>query len=385
MMVRSIICVLLAITLSIRADDGIEWTKRERVLIRSLSLASLGEAPKDPSNKFADNSLAADLGGKLFHDKRLSKNGKVSCAQCHQADYGFTDKLPQSIGIGKMDRRSMPALGMAYQQWFFWDGRADSLWSQTLQPLENSLEHGLTREQCVELVIQHYAKEYTALFGELPTFEKRKLNEPDSWSEREQVTQVFVNLGKSIAAFVRTLKPQETAFDRYARALDSQAAEGIQFLDSKQQRGLRLFLGKARCVDCHNGPMLSNGSFHHVGVPDLAGVDRGRAAVLVDLADLEFGYFSKWSDADPEKDGEHVKFMDQRVARYERAFKTPSLRGVAERPPYMHAGQFESLKDVLLHYRKVSQDQSADEVLHADLTDAEIDDLVEFLKSLNSQ
>ena len=103
------------------------------------------------------------------------------------------------------------------------------------------------------------------------------------------------------------------------------------------------------------------------------------------VAQDEFGCLGRWSDADPNKDCAHVRFLDTSTAKYERAFKTPSLRNVAARPPYMHAGQFTTLSAVLINYRTVSGKLLTDEIFHNDLNDEEIEQLEAFLKALTTQ
>ena len=348
------------------------WSARERALIDSLSLEQLGPPPPSPSNVYADDPAAASLGAAIFSDTRFSANGEVSCASCHHADYGLTDPHPRGRGIGETRRRTMPIAGMAWQRWFFWDGRADSLWSQTLGPLQDPVEHGLNRVQVLQLVQDHYAELYGDVFGPLPT------REGDDGS----VTQVLVNVGKALAAHVRTFLPEETRFDRFASDL-REGNSGDEHLSEPEKRGLRLFLSDARCVNCHNGPMFSNGEFHHSGTPDDGTPDLGRGGVIAEISSAEFGFFSRWSDADPTTDGDHIRFLNAPPHKYERTFKTPSLRGVGTRPPYMHNGIFETLSEVLHNYRVVSGTPLADEIFHGELSDRDLADLEAFLMTLS--
>ena len=259
------ICVVLSKTGKAAEIDPFDWTERESALIQSLSISQLPPPPPSPSNEYADDPGAAALGRAIFHDRRFSANGKISCASCHRHDYGFTDDLPKGLGIGVASRRTMPIVGMAYQKWFFWDGRADSLWSQTLGPLENPVEHGIDRHQVQQLMVVHYSQRYRQLF--------------DDDASSHPVNQVFANTGKALAAHVRTLLPAKTRFDSYADALQSGTNEtGI--LTAAETRGLRLFVGKAKCVNCHNGPMLTNGEFHHSGTPDNGEPDSGRVLLF---------------------------------------------------------------------------------------------------------
>jgi cytochrome c peroxidase len=122
-------CSMLAIVpIAALAGRRSEWTAKERETLRSLSLASLGPMPADPSNRFADDARAAALGERLFSDTRLSGNGKVSCATCHLPQKDFQDGTPLAHGVGTTGRRTMPIAGTAHGAWFFWDGRTDSQW-----------------------------------------------------------------------------------------------------------------------------------------------------------------------------------------------------------------------------------------------------------------
>lgn len=372
------------------------WSNRELALIQSLSLDSLGPRPADPSNAYADNPAAAALGEQIFFDPRFSANGTVSCSTCHRPDYGFTDPNTRSVGIGVTERRSMPLVGMAYQDWFAWDGRNDSLWSQSLEPFEDPVEHGIDRFHVAETITRFYKEDYERIFGALPTLKGaagEANNETSHRGEafsglsemrREQGTRVFVNVGKSLAAYIRSLRPQRTAFDRYADALSGGTRGDINALTDRQKGGLRLFLNEGSCVNCHNGPLFSNGAFHRVGVAPLNAVDQGRAAVIDTLFDNEFGYFTQWSDADPVTDGAHLRYLDATPTRFRVSFKTPSLRNVAVRPPYMHTGQLANLSAVLDHYRTVSGTDLADELFHLDLTTEAASQIEAFLSALTS-
>src|SRR5215213_5218109 len=145
------------------------WSSEERETLRSLSLASLGPLPADPSNRVADDPRAAALGERLFSDPRLSGNGKVSCATCHLPQREFQDGTPLAHGMGTTARRTMPIAGTAHGAWFFWDGRTDSQWSQALGPLESAVEHGGSRTQYAHTIAAQYRTEYEAVFGPLPS------------------------------------------------------------------------------------------------------------------------------------------------------------------------------------------------------------------------
>ena len=340
------------------------WSAAEVRAIRALSVHELGPPPADPSNRWADDTAAAALGHRIFFDTRFSANGKVSCGTCHQPGRGFQDGTPLAAGVGRTDRRTMPLAGTAHSPWQFWDGRKDSQWAQALGPLESPVEHGGTRALYARVVATHYRGEYERVFGPLPDLSgvpeaagpvadpaARAAWEAMTPAQREAVTRVFVHVGKALAAYERRLQPGVTRFDRYAAALDDagRAPDGI--LTEDEAAGLRLFVGKANCVQCHNGPRLTDDVFHNTGVPAAAGLpdDAGRAggakAVLAD----EFNCRSPWSDAGP-GDCAELEFLVPEGAALTRAFKTPSLRGVATRAPYMHAGQVPTLAAAIAHY-----------------------------------
>jgi cytochrome c peroxidase len=245
----------------------------------------------------------------------------------------------------------------------FWDGRKDSQWSQALGPWESPVEHGGSRAQYAHLVATNYRAEYEAIFGRLPDLARipshaGPVDDPAAraaWqrmrpAERDRVTAVFVNMGKAVAAYERRIAYGPSRFDRYAAALreSGRAPEGI--LSDDEADGLRLFVGKARCTSCHSGPLLSDFAFHNTGVPQAAGLpaDAGRTAGAAQVKGDEFNCRSRWSDA-PGSCAE-LEFLADTGTSLLRAFKTPSLRNVALRPPYMHAGQFRTLDDVLRHY-----------------------------------
>jgi cytochrome c peroxidase len=212
---------------------------------------------------------------------------------------------------------------------------------QALGPLESPVEHGGTREQYARLISTSYRAEYEQLFGTLPDL-----------TERDGVTAVFVNIGKSIAAYERRIQYGPSRFDRYVNALvkTGRAPEGV--LTADETAGLQLFLGKANCTQCHSGPLLTNNEFHNTGVPprpQLA-IDHGRLTGATAVLSDEFNCRSQWSDARARCS--ELEFIVTGEHTLDRAYKVPSLRNVAERPPYMHAGQFATLAEVLDHYNR---------------------------------
>src|SRR5688572_18262933 len=219
----SIVLVAASAAIAGGAATKARWTAAERATLASLSLASLPPLEPDPSNRVADDSLAAALGRRLFFDQRFSADGRVSCATCHIPDREFQDGTPLAEGVGTTSRRTMPVAGTAYSPWLFWDGRSDSPWSQALGPLESAVEHGGDRTQYAHIVAAHYRAPYERVFGALPSLDglpERAGPVPDptrrsAWERipavrREDVTRVYANIGKAIAAFERRIEHTPT-------------------------------------------------------------------------------------------------------------------------------------------------------------------------------
>ena len=166
--------------------------------------------------------------------------------------------------------------------------------------------------------------------------------------QQTQINLAYANIGKAIAAFERTIGPQPTRFDAYAAALAAgRQADADALLDERERAGLKLFIGQANCVTCHNGPLFTDNAFHNLALPRTsAASDAGRSASVATVKADPFNCLGPFSDARPQACSE-LKFMETASADLVGAFRSPSLRGVALRPPYMHAGQFATLHDVL--------------------------------------
>lgn len=341
------------------------WSPRERALLASLSLAAQGAVPADPSNRHADDGAAARLGHALFFDTRLSRTGTVSCASCHVADRDFQDGLRVARGVGEGSRRTMPIAGTARGAWYFWDGRAGSQWEQALGPLENPVEHGGDRTQYARTIAREYRTEYESIFGPLPSLAGLPAHASPvadtasaaAWARipvarRSDISRVYANIGKAIAAYERRIDFGPSRFDAYvATELASAPQSPATGFTQDEEAGLRLFIGKASCVNCHNGPSFTDNHFHNTGVPNDSepSPDSGRAAGVAKALAGEFSCTSRYSDAAP-ADCAELRFAVAEGPELVRAYKPPSLRNVAGRAPYMHAGQLTSLDEVLRHY-----------------------------------
>ena len=394
-------------------DDTRNWTATERATLFALSLSQLPALAPDPSSHVADDPRAAALGQRLFFDTRLSGNGKVSCATCHQPLRDFQDSLPQGHGIGIGGKRTMPIAGTAHSPWFFWDGRADGQWAQALGPMENPLEHGATRTLIAQEVAAHYAREYAALFGATPLSADVPRNAGPTadvdgramWSRlsperQELITRVYVNVGKSIAAYERRLGYGRSRVDAWID-VESAATESrwstasAALLSPDEVSGARLFVGRAGCATCHNGARMTDDAFHNTGVPagrSASGVslaiDDGRATGVRRAMTGEFACTGRYSDVEAGSSAAtcaELRYADSSSALLTRAFKTPSLRNVSRRAPYMDAGQLATLDDVVAHYDRAPRAPLGEtELRPLKLSAAERRQIVAFLRALDA-
>jgi cytochrome c peroxidase len=383
-------------------EGGMQWSEKEIKVLKSLWIKNLPPLPPDPSNAYADNPRAALLGEEIFYDTRFSANQKVACSSCHLPTYSFTDDLPLAQGMATTARRSMPLIGMAYSRYFFWDGRKDSLWSQALGPPESRVEHGISRTTCATLIYKYYRSQYEEIFGKMPkinekTCPSQAIPDPanqkgyETWQamsekNQKQVNRIFVNMGKAIAAFVRRIVPAPSRFDHYVEAVLQNDAAGMAILSRDEQLGLKLFLDadRAKCINCHRGPLFTNGVFKNIGVSesDQSTYDRGRAVGLKLMQDDEFNCLGEYSDAKP-KECSSLNLVPLELKEtgemMEGSFKTPSLRNVAARPPYMHNGSQKNLKEVLKFYS-----EETPMTREAGLSQEEQDQIVAFMLTLNA-
>ena len=398
---------------SASAAEG--WSMDERAVLASLSLKRLAPMPADPSNAFERLPAAIEFGRRLFMDARFSSHGAVSCSSCHDPHQQFQDGLPVGRGAGTGSRRTMPIVGAGYSPWLFWDGRKDSLWAQALGPLEDAAEHGGNRTRYAHLVASNYRRDYEAVFGAMPELDGVPLDagpngsaeEKAAWAaidarRRDDVSRTFANMGKAIAAYEKSLQVEPSRLDRYVDAVAAGRDASAAILRPDEIRGLRLFIGKGQCVTCHNGPLLTDRQFHNTGVPprDPARPDRGRADATAKVRGDEFNCLGPFSDAHP-KQCQELRFMADGDAALVGAFKTPGLRGVAQRAPYMHAGQMATLEQVVRHYVAAPRAAAGhseltpsragggvarrDERAPIELNDDEAADLVSFLGALGAE
>jgi cytochrome c peroxidase len=391
------------------ADPELAFSEREFAQI--LRLSPLPPAPRDPTNRADGVGEAIELGRRLFEDSRLSGAGEHSCKTCHDPARGWTDGRTVAIAAGTGTRNTPSLWNVAQNRWFFWDGRADSLWSQALKPIEHAAELDGSRLQAAHLIDDDAELEalYAAVFGPLPEMSDTerfpRVGGPRAHDERRQaawrtmaaedreaVNRVFANAGKAIAAFEATITTRAAPFDRFVSDLRAGITQS-KAISPEAQRGLRLFLGPGNCVFCHSGPNFSNKEFHDVRVPLRADASRdtGRLGGVMELYKDEFTAAGPFSDDASSPRAEQIVYLNYEAGLLGH-FKTPSLRNVALTPPYMHQGQYASLRDVVRHYSTLEDAVAPADPTHVEvlvrpfsLDEQEIDDLVAFLESLTSE
>lgn len=332
---------------------------------------------RDTSNRVERSAQAVRFGRQLFFDARLSVDGAVSCASCHLPQRAFQDGLVRSRGRDALTRNTPSLMDTAAQRWWGWDGASDSLWAASLTPLLDTREMGQRADALADRVrsTPRLAAAYRSTFGAPPGVDDER---------------VVVDVAKALAAYQATLRSPRTPFDRFRDALarGDVAAAGTYPLDA--QRGLRLFIGDARCSVCHAGPAFSNREFADVGVPffTAAGVDGGRHAGLSALMASRMNRLGPHNDAAAHDSRADLTRHVVQQPRNFGEFKVPGLRQLLHTAPYMHDGSLATIEDVVRHYSALDEDR-----LHADgerilrrlnLTPQQASDLAAFLRSLSS-
>jgi cytochrome c peroxidase len=317
--------------------------------------------PKD--NQQTPERIA--LGRKLYFDTRLSRDGTVSCATCHDVSRGFTDHRNVSEGIGDhLGRRSAPTtMNAALFQNMFWDGRAATLEDQAKLPILNPIEMGHPDSASA-------VKAIAADPGYVELFQKAYGRAPN-----------YADVGRALASFERTLIFLDAPFDKYVAGDD-------KAISPAAQRGLVLFGGKARCVSCHmlnaSNPLGTDNLYHNIGVSartqnfeQLA--KQGLAAVKGGADERSLDNLALETDL-----SELGRFITTRNRSDIGAFKTEQLRNVGITAPYMHDGSLRTLWDVVDHYNRGGETNPYLDggIEPLDLSEAEIDDLVAFLFTL---
>jgi len=317
------------------------------------------------------------LGDKLFHDARFSIDGTVSCATCHSEKHAFTDGKQFSTGHhGLTGTRNAPTVvNAAFYTSQFWDGREPDLEGQSKQPPVNPVEGGLANHEPILQIVRtdpDYKKAFTEVFGVADA----KLT--------------MDHVAKAIASFERSIVSGNSPFDRYYIQGDKRA------LNAAQVRGFQLFIDQGRCVSCHtienDQALFTDSKFHNIGI--------GINAIQDDVPRLAGAFLeakAKGGDVDQivltdKKSSELGRFVVTDKMTAIGAFKTPTLRNIDLTAPYMHDGSLKTLKEVVIHYNNggvTPADAKVNDFLSGgirplNLTEAQINDLVEFLKALTS-
>lgn len=307
----------------------------------------------------AEQSDTRRLGELIFLDRDLSADGTISCASCHEPASAFADGRRVAVGVGgQAGQRNAPSLiNATAHTTFFWDGRKTSLEEQVLLPLTNSREHGLpTIDRAVSTI------RTSARYGEFP--------------EAQQMTAD--GIARALVAYVRSLDGGESRFDRFIARGDRNA------LNNEERAGFELFRGPAGCSGCHqvskDSRSLTDNQFHSVG---LAGksflnslADSTRRSVVATPPELD-----ELIAADPDVAALGRFNVTKRPADIG-AYRTPSLRNVAETAPYMHDGSVVTLEeavDIEVYYRSVRDGRPQI------LTPNERRSIVAFLRSLTTE
>lgn len=348
--------------------------------------------PAARGNRYADNLDAAKLGFALFFDLGLSsqKGKKIRCANCHSPERAFADKIPLPTGILLVPRNAPALVNSARTHPHFWDGRADSLFSQSLLTIEDDDEMDGNRLTVAHRVYDAYRADYERAFGPMPDLSDAGRFPPEgkpgmaAWdamsaADRDAVTQVYVNVGKSFEAYIRKIATGRSAVDRFLLG-DTHA------ISDAAKVGFRAFT-QAGCLNCHYGESLTDGRFHQLDLP-LPGYapwkaasekDRGRAEGIDILAKSEFNSASRYYD----RPGGEPPRMEEDLTPVEGGlFLTPSLRNVGETAPYGHNGVFATLEEAV-RFHLTGGGPKCRELPPHPLSDNEVAGLVEFLQALH--
>lgn len=435
---QALVSCLVAQAAGTQAPQTPVFSDAEHKLIATLAPKTLPPAPPDATNRFADNPQAAEFGRKLFFDTRFSgrllegdndgspetlgkkgETGRVACAGCHVPEAGFLDSRTRGGSISLAagwGRRHAPSLNDVGQtRLVMWDGRRDSLHSQVFEAIESHVEMNSSRLFAAQQLARFHKKEYESIFGRLPDFTDAREypqipaeetgcrpagSSPKavcdgtsrgmpgdradydglSAEKQEAVTRAVANMGKALGSYQRKLTCGPGRFDAWANGKKDALTE-------PELRGLKLFVGKAKCVDCHSGPFFSDQKFHNVGlVPQTVaiafrdviddGAYGGLATALRDPLNSR-GKFSDGNDGRlPDAPGEELKG----------AYKTPMLRCVTQRRAFMRTGQITDLAAVIDFFNQGGAPMrlvGKNELTPLGLSAGEKADLLQFLKTLD--
>ena len=421
---------------SSETDNEVFFLPQEWAIIKTLS--PLPDLPVDTTNKYRDSPAAALLGQKLFFEPRLSgpiqvgtpaqgqlgaigEKGKIACRNCHMPESKWLfdirsnngGPIPNATALGSawMTRNVSSVVNTIFYinaqtgaHWRENDGFSDSEWFDAQSELEGLPVQNGSRLQLAHVIFDHYHNDYNAAFPEFPLdpgladltrfpATGSPYIDTASWNslspaDKEIINRILVNYGKSIEAYLRKLVSRNAPFDRFV-------AGKRDAISHEARQGLRLFIGKAGCVHCHNTPLLSDDNFHVVGLridktlsPFADPAETGRAAnqaliCTTTVADGDFNVNGHFSD-DPisTRDG---NFCSQTIPVG--LWRTKGLRQVAETAPYFRDGQEATLDDVIDFYDRGGDPEGTflggpRQIQPLHLSSEEKKQLKEFLKTL---
>jgi cytochrome c peroxidase len=287
------------------------WSAGPASTAYAPSPASVDHAWRLPTIPMPNDNVSTparvELGKSLFFDPRMSGNGAMSCASCHNPSLGWSDGLKTAVGWGGqiLGRATPTVINTAYNTQFMWDGRKKSLEDQALGPMKTPQE--MNTDFAAALVRLRSAPSYVTMFER--AYQGEGINEE--------------TIAKAIAAFERTVVVNDSPFDRWL-------AGDKKSMTLPQWRGYQVFTdaNKGNCAVCHSAPNFTDNGFHNIGLAAGAGeADAGRFAI-------------------------------RKVASMKGAFKTPSLRDIELTAPYFHDGAATTLRDVVDHYVRGGVDHS---------------------------
>jgi cytochrome c peroxidase len=400
------------------------FTEEEFEMIKTLG--PLPDIPLDPTNRYADNPAAAAFGQRLFYEKGyahaltiadpalgdVGEKGKISCASCHDPSNYYTDTRSRpnatSLGVSWTIRNTPTLVNAVFYTWGSWGGKDDTQWHQGANGSESSNNFASNRLEFSHLIYRKYRADYDALFpipldpaldpaapdaARFPPNGRPKSSStaPDGpWemmaaADRDHINTILANTGKALAAFERQLVSRNAPIDRYI-------AGDYSALSNSAKRGLKLFIGKAACIDCHSGPQMSDQKFHNTGVPqigpNLPRTDNGRYDDLARTLPNAFNAAGKYSD-NPEMGSAKLAGMEL-TDDLKGQFRTSMLRQIDRTGPYMHTGALSTLEEVVRFYNVGGGDANFAGTKSAAMTPLllspeEQGDLVEFLRSLTGE
>jgi cytochrome c peroxidase len=354
----------------------VDLTPAELTLLKGFGTWPPAPA-NDGSNRASGEVAAIQLGRMLFADTRLSHDQSMSCASCHQPDNWFQDGRALSQGRETLTRNTPSIVDIAWSRWFGWDGAHDNMWSLSLRALTATSEMASTPASLATFL----RADATYGCGLSVVFDL----DPEAASDE----QIFVALGKLLAAYMQTLISAPSSFDRFRMALDTGNRVVVDAYPDAAKRGLKLFVGHGRCHFCHFGPRLTNDEFADVTVPYFTnkGVDKGRFDGIRKLLRSPYTRIGQHSDNTTSLAADYTRYVQSRSRNFGE-FKVPSLRNVARTSPYMHDGSLASLDDVVRHYSEIDENRlhgRVDQLLRPlKLDRQQTSDLVAFLRTLSS-